>query len=81
MMTAKENWVEIADDHIRHIWQPGEGDDCQADEYDAGEVAVSPNWYRDNGTPNCGICGKELVYIRSEISPDFLLCHIPRAGG
>lgn len=55
-------WTTVKDDDVRHIWANPDGTD---------EVAISPDWYADNGTPVCGFDsvfdGEDMVYIRTEI--------------
>ena len=62
-MTKKAVWKKIPDARVQHVWKKAEDDDC-------GEgpetVAVSPDWYEENGTPIC-FCGEDMVYSHTEI--------------
>lgn len=56
-----EEWVTIPDARIRHIWMPEGATDPE------DEVAVSPDWYADNGTPIDGEAGDDMIYVRTEV--------------
>ena len=63
-------WVTVPDEKIQHFWV---NDDCDDDcEGKDEEVVVSPDWYADNGTPQCPLCGRDASYVRTEvlITPD-----------
>lgn len=55
---SKNQWSRINDNKVRHIWKCEDGCD---------EVWVSPDWYSNNGTPVCGECDCDMVYVRTEI--------------
>lgn len=54
-------WVTISDSAVRHIWMPKGSSDPD------DEVAVSPDFYEQNGTPVDGEAGDDMVYIRTEV--------------
>ncbi len=49
---------------VKHFWKSQNDDNCAVDN---DEVCVSPDWYQDNGTPICPVCGQDYVYDRTEI--------------
>ena len=66
-------FVEVKDSQVRMIWKCEaclDGDSLYQDEEHSGdengEVAVSPDFYQDNGTPMCS-CGEDMVYLRTEV--------------
>jgi hypothetical protein len=56
-----EEWVEIEDRKVQHIWAPKDG---------GLEVPVDPNFYADSGIPLDSETDEELVYLRTEILQD-----------
>lgn len=59
----KSTWQKIADNDVRHIWKHIRDNDCIS----IGIVSVHPDWYEENGTPVCVICGQDLEYSHTEI--------------
>lgn len=55
-----ENWITIDDVKVRHIWVYSNG----------MEIAVSPAWYEENGTPVDAETGDDCEYVRTEILID-----------
>jgi len=53
----------ISTDQVINVWgRPEDGCvDCP------DEVHITPDWYQDNGTPQCGVCGEGLQYLYTEI--------------
>lgn len=68
---AKRKWIEIPDCDVVHIWGTADDDSCLADEDNAhvgrNYVSIPPTYYAGNGTPCCGDCGADMVYVRTEI--------------
>lgn len=57
---CKKEWKVVPDPNIRHLWQ------CR--EEGCNEAAeVSPEWYQNNGTPVCGNCDCDMIYVRTEV--------------
>jgi hypothetical protein len=57
-MPSKPTWKSILDANVRHIWADADG---------KNEVAVSPTFYADSGTPVDPETGDDLIYYRTEI--------------
>jgi len=55
------SWKKIDDDNVVHIWKRADGCEC-----DVNHTSVKPNWYQDNGTPQC-YCGLDMIYSHTEI--------------
>lgn len=56
----KTKWVKINDRDVRHVWK------CQCG-CDTKKIAISPDFYEENGTPICN-SGVDMIYVRTEIS-------------
>ena len=62
---SQTTWKTIDDSKIRHIWSNPDG---------TGEIAISPSFYQENGTPICNgmnsdfLEGEDMVYVRTEVS-------------
>ena len=56
-------WEAIKDSHVRHIWKC-EDEECEENN---PEVDIGPDFYQDNGEPQCG-CGVNMIYQRTEIN-------------
>jgi len=64
MPKIKKQWKEIDDQYVRLLWKKN----CECPESEAtGDTSVSPTFFQDNGTPICGECGEDMVYVRTEI--------------
>jgi hypothetical protein len=57
----------IPDKLLKHIWK------TKCNKYCCMEldVRISPDWYENNGTPQCD-CGIEMIYSHTEIEIDLL---------
>jgi len=56
-------WRTVSEDDVRTVWTcPHE--DCKAH---GEEIMVTPGFFSDAGTPICGECGDDLIYLRVEV--------------
>lgn len=54
----KLKWKNIRDEWVIHVWE------CLK----CGEKAeVNPTFYADAGTPMCGDCDEDMVYVKTQI--------------
>lgn len=53
----KSRWIRLPDRLFRHVWRCP---DCRA------VAEVGPDYYEESGTPLCGECERDYVYIRTE---------------
>ena len=58
----------ISDDKIQMIWKCQSISETEVEHSgdEKGEVAISPTFYEENGTPMC-MCGDDMKYLRTEI--------------
>jgi hypothetical protein len=67
----KKRWKKVSNSIVRHIWK--KNCDCETNENTKG-VSIPPTFYEYNGTPICGECGQDMVYVKTEIRlPDYIL--------
>lgn len=64
-------WVRIGDTRVRHLWR------CRRCRTTA---SVSPAAYSDIGTPVCGDCDTDLVYLGTEIDLTRIMKDVARRG-
>lgn len=54
-----DKWAAVPDSMVRHFWRCPK---CKVTEF------VGPAAYADIGTPVCGDCDTDLVYVRTEFN-------------
>lgn len=60
----KSGWVEVKEEHVKHVWGHGEGSDC---EHAQEKVEVSSSFYAESGNPVCEFCDEELCYEKTMV--------------
>ena len=56
--TKTPKWKTIKDEKVLHFWK------CEC----CGDTAeVNPTFYAEAGTPMCGECDDDMVYVKTQI--------------